>query len=152
MEKKQNEVRFHVGFKERSKILLERQLRRVAAFLQGQMSGLPLVWQKRILIIYFLIAAGTSIGVSYCSLSPSRKGFAITPIKPVLIFPRQNDAPNLSIKEYQRIRGWRLYLDSLQANQSETNLHKKSPFRGPSLRDTLIFLEQLYVNQQKNQT
>lgn len=121
----------------------------LATLLQARMSHLSLTWQKRLLMLYCAIAIGVSAGVFYCSLvAPSETGMAVTPIRIVPLPQPVPLVPLISKDEYFRINQWRLQLDSINGIASmagERPAHREKW----TLRDTLLYLENLYHQQFK---
>lgn len=121
----------------------------LATLLQARMSHLSLAWQKRLLMVYCAIAIGISAGVSYCSLvEPRETGMTVTPIRIVPLPQPIPSAALISKEEYHRIHQWRLQLDSINGVASQFG---KRPTHGDvwTLRDTLLYLEDLYHQQFK---
>lgn len=121
----------------------------LAILLQARMSHLSLAWQRRLLMVYCAIAIGISAGVSYCGLvEPSETGMTVTPIRIVPLPQPIPSAPLISKEEYYRIHHWRLQLDSINGVAGQSG---KRPAHGDvwTLRDTLLYLEDLYHQQFK---
>lgn len=137
-----------VGFLKGFGKLLQQKLEQLAMFLQSRMAQLSLVWQKRVLLTYCICAVGVSVFVSYYSLSgKSTYSVAITPIIPAPV-PPAFKSPLVSKEVYERIHRLRIHLDSVQSSAGH-NMVPLSSSGDWTLRDTLIYLEQVYLQQFK---
>lgn len=121
----------------------------LATLLQARISHLSLAWQKRLLMLYCVIAIGISAGVSYCSLiQHSKTGMTVTPIRVVPLPQPVPSAPIISKEEYHRIRQWRLQWDSINGVVNQAG-ERQTLGNAWTLRDTLLYLEDLYHQQFK---
>lgn len=125
------------------------QVRRFADILQSRLTKRSFAWQKRALVVYSLVALCTSAAVSYWSLvHPSTSAIEVVPIKILPALPPAVPASIISKEEYQRIHHWRLQLDSMDLvnRQNHTALKATGTW---TLRDSLLYLEDLYQQQFK---
>lgn len=131
------------------KKIYEPCLQKLAHFLQCRMSCFSRRWQKRTLLIFCVIAGFMCVLTTYKSLFHPRKNvlkvapITIAPFRPII-----QSAPLISQQEYQHIHALRLKLDSLQ-DRSHADTMPLTLAGAWTLRDTLLYLEQVYQQQFK---
>ena len=131
------------------KKIYEPCLQKLAHFLQCRMSYVSRRWQKRTLLLFCMIAGAACALTSYSSLfNPIDKGIKVAPITIAPIRPIIQPVPVISQQEYQHIHALRLKLDSLQG-RSHGDTMPLTLAGAWTLRDTLLYLEQVYQQQFK---
>lgn len=129
------------------------QQRKWANWLQIKSDKLPLKFKWAILLIFFATTFCICLFLFAGKLSfRSRSNpIAISRIKqPVTLNDFQPLANGMSKTEYEKITGYRIYLDSLARSPEGRAEYQKVLKQHPGLQDSIKILEQLYQSQFKN--
>lgn len=131
-----------------------KRLKSLAEYLGGKMAGYTPRKQKVLLLLFCLAFISISVGtITRSLLKKSGLPFSITRISviPPLKEPDHFPSP-VPIKELTHIHQFKHYLDSLNGTR-EGRLIRDSLLKGrPHFMDTLIYLENLYSEQAKQET
>lgn len=109
-----------------------------------------------VLALFVLLSGGySSYLISASVLSKERIVFSITSIQKPKALIESLNAKNrpafvLTEKEYQKIKRFRLYMDSLKRNPEGKVEYNKIILHRPGLMDSLDFIENYYRSQIKN--
>jgi hypothetical protein len=129
------------------------RLKALATYLGSKMAGYTVKKQKTLLVLFCLVLISISVlTVTRSLLKKNQLPLMITPIStiPPVKEPEHSHIP-VPTKELTRIHLFHQYLDSLKGT-SEGKRIRDSLLKGrPHLLDTLIYLENLYVEQVKQQ-
>jgi hypothetical protein len=125
---------------------------RWAVWMQRKINPLPVKIKFILLLLFIVLAGGYSL---YCLTEGlSTKGeptFSISPFKqPRYGEPQKKAIPEaafISREEYQRIHGFRLYIDSLARSPSGKRLFDSIITAHPGLLDSILFIEHIYNTQ-----
>jgi hypothetical protein len=124
-------------------------LKLLAHWLQQKTNCYSARKRKIILILFCALFVTKSIAVVYQSIGKNNSiNYPIRLTRPVRLL-NEKAYPLVSEKEFIRIHGYKLMLDSLQSN-SKVKFDSLLTMR-PHLLDTIHFLENLYYEQRKNE-
>lgn len=135
---------------------VERVQRKAANYLNHKTASLTPRQVTIGLVIFCLLFGGSSAFTIWHSLQPASNGISIEPLKTpaYTIIPGNdniNDGAILSRIELDRIKSFRLYLDSLQQTKEGRALYDSIAATRPGLLDSLALIEyQLQLKTSEN--
>ena len=135
----------------RQLLYLNNKLHVFAALLQQKTNGFSSKKIKILFLAFCLIFLSVSIMVMYQSFKKDNKNlYFISPIRIIPLLKEQRIRPVINEREFKRIHGFKIYLDSLQTTAKGKLKFDSLVSTRPHLTDTINYLEDLYYEQQTN--
>lgn len=132
-------------------LYLNNKLHVFAAWLQQKTNGFSSKKIKMFFLIFCLTFLSVSIIVIYQSFKmDNRSLYFISPIRTIPLLKEQRIRPVINEREFKRIHGFKIYLDSLQTTAKGKLKFDSLVSTRPHLSDTINYLENLYYEQQTN--
>ena len=135
----------------RQLLYLNNKLHVFAAWLQQKTNGFSSKKIKILFLAFCLIFLSVSITVMYQSFKKDNRNlYFISPIRIIPLLKEQRIRPVMNEREFKRIHGFKIYLDSLQTTDKGKLKFDSLLSTRPHLTDTINYLENLYYEQQTN--
>ena len=135
----------------RQLLYLNNKLHVFAAWLQQKTNGFSSKKIKMLFWGFCLIFLSVSIIVIYQSFKKNNTNlYFIRTIRTVPLLKQHRISPLFNEKEFKRIHGFKVYLDSLQKTTKGKLKFDSLLSTRPHLTDTINYLENLYYEQQTN--
>lgn len=131
-------------------VCINERVRKCADLLQQKTNRLSKIKLKWMLFLFCALCIGGSVYAILSGLHPKKKSFVVTPIRVLPLVKENGSRPAITNTELTKIHRFKKYLDSLSTTADGKALRDSFLSSHPHLMDTILYLESLFQQQNKN--